>query len=115
MLQVLIQLRGHGDGTLSYLTDYKFEVKSSHQFTLAESLLSVEVVAWEKEGARIETRPAIRYVERVKNIIVLEPTQPVGHPEPDAAPEAPSQPTNESTSPVPVPAEGARSTDAPRQ
>jgi hypothetical protein len=68
-LQVLIQLRGHGYGVFSYLRGYKFEVKSSHAFTVSEGkTIDLEAVAWEKGGVTtpLEQRPAVRYVEKVR-------------------------------------------------
>jgi hypothetical protein len=67
-LQVLIQLRGHGYGVFSYLRGYRFEVKSSHAFTVTEGkTIQLEAIAYEKGGVTtpLEQRPAIRYVEKV--------------------------------------------------
>ena len=51
-LQVLVGLRGHGYGVFSYLKGYKFEVKSSHSFTVTEGkTIEVEAIAWD-EGRR---------------------------------------------------------------
>jgi hypothetical protein len=69
-LQVLIQLRGHGYGVFSYLRGYKFEVKSSHAFTVTEGkAIDLQAVAWEKGGVTtpLEQRPAVRYVEKVRS------------------------------------------------
>lgn len=69
-LQVLIQLRGHGYGVFSYLRGYKFEVKSSHAFTVTEGkTIELEVTAWEKGGVTtpLEQRPAVRYLEKIRN------------------------------------------------
>jgi hypothetical protein len=66
-LQVLIKLQGYGYGVFSYLRGYKFEIKSTHSFTVAEGkTMRVEAVAWEKGGVTtpLEQRPAIRYVEK---------------------------------------------------
>jgi len=68
-LQVLLQLRGHGYGVFSYLRGYRFELKSSHSFTVTEGkTVELEAVAWEKGGVTtpLEQRPAVRYVEKVK-------------------------------------------------
>lgn len=67
-LQTLVQLRGHGYGVFSYLRGYRFEVKSSHSFTVTEGkTIRLEVVAWEKGGVTtpLEQRPAVRYVEKL--------------------------------------------------
>jgi hypothetical protein len=69
-LQVLVQLRGHGYGVFSYLRGYKFEVKSSHAFTVTEGkTIELEAIAWEKGGVTtpLEQRPAVRYIEKVKS------------------------------------------------
>ncbi|MBX3127332.1 MAG: hypothetical protein KF718_11490 [Polyangiaceae bacterium] len=69
-LQVLLQLRGHGYGVFSYLRGYRFEVKSSHSFTVTEGkTIELEAIAWEKGGVTtpVEQRPAIRYVEKVRS------------------------------------------------
>ena len=69
-LQVLLQLRGHGYGVFSYLRGYRFEVKSSHSFTVTEGkTIELEAVAWEKGGVTtpVEQRPAIRYVEKIRS------------------------------------------------
>ncbi|HMR12080.1 MAG TPA: hypothetical protein PKA88_40140, partial [Polyangiaceae bacterium] len=60
-LQVLLQLRGHGYGVFSYLRGYRFEVKSSHSFTVTEGkTMELEAVAWEKGGVTtpVEQRSA---------------------------------------------------------
>ncbi len=67
-IQSLIQLRGHGYGVFSYLRGYRFEVKSSHSFTVTEGkTIRVDVTAWEKGGVTtpLEQRPAIRHSERL--------------------------------------------------
>ncbi len=87
-LQVLIQLRGHGYGVFSYLRGYKFEVKSSHAFTVTEGKsIDLQAIAWEKGGVTtpLEQRPAVRYIEKVKSGMGSEgepgspkPTEPPG-------------------------------------
>lgn len=77
-LQALIQLRGHGYGVFSYLRGYKFEVKSSHSFTITEGkTIAVEAIAYEKGGVTtpLEQRPAIRYVERIRSGTGAAPAQ----------------------------------------
>jgi hypothetical protein len=64
-LQVLLKMRGSGYGVFSYLRGYKFDVKSSHTFTLEKGkALHLKVIAWEKGDVTtpIEQRPAIRYI-----------------------------------------------------
>lgn len=68
-LQVLVQLRGHGFGVFSYLQGYRFEIRSSHSFTVTEGkTIEVRAIAYEKGGVTVplEQRPAVRYFERVK-------------------------------------------------
>ncbi len=68
-LQVLVQLRGHGFGVFSYLQGYRFEIRSSHSFTVTEGkTIEVRAIAYEKGGVTVplEQRPAMRYFERVK-------------------------------------------------
>jgi len=96
-LQVLTQLRGHGEGDASYLDGYKFEVKSSHRFTVKENkAIRIEVIAWERgdQGTPFEQRPAVRFIEALAPL-------PVPSPEPSAAVPA-------ATSDVPAGAPSAR-------
>jgi hypothetical protein len=70
-LQVLIRLRGHGYGVFSYLRGYQFEVKQSHSFTVTEGKqVDLDVIAWEKGGVTtpLEQRPAVRYLERLRDM-----------------------------------------------
>ncbi len=66
-LQVLLKMRGSGYGVFSYLRGYKFDVKSSHTFTLEKGeAVHLKVLAWEKGDVTtpIEQRPAIRYIDK---------------------------------------------------
>ena len=68
-LQVLLQFQGHGYGVFSYLRGYRFEVKSSHSFTVTEGkTMELEAIAYEKGGVTtpVEQRPAVRFVERLR-------------------------------------------------
>lgn len=68
-LQVVLRLRGHGYGVFSYLRGYKFQVPSSHTFTITEGkTLKLDVIAWEKGDVTtaLEQRPSIRYVENLR-------------------------------------------------
>ncbi len=70
-LQVLIELRGNGYGVFSYLRGYKFEVRSSHSFTVVEGkVATIQATAYEKGGVTtpLEERPAIRYLEKYDNV-----------------------------------------------
>ncbi|MBX3182117.1 MAG: hypothetical protein KIT72_10325 [Polyangiaceae bacterium] len=78
-IQSLIQLRGHGYGVFSYLRGYRFEVKSSHSFTVTEGkTIRVDVTAWEKGGVTtpLEQRPAIRHSERLMTGTSTATSQP---------------------------------------
>lgn len=68
-LQVLLQFQGYGYGVFSYLRGYRFEVKSSHSFTVTEGkTMELEAVAYEKGGVTtpVEQRPAVRFVEKLR-------------------------------------------------
>ncbi len=68
-LQVLLQFQGHGYGVFSYLRGYRFEVKSSHSFTVTEGkTMELEAISYEKGGVTtpVEQRPAVRFVEKVR-------------------------------------------------
>jgi len=69
-LQVLLQFRGYGYGVFSYLRGYRFEVKSTHSFTVTEGkTMELEATAYEKGGVTtpVEQRPAIRFMEKLKS------------------------------------------------
>jgi len=71
-LQVLVQLRGHGFGVFSYLQGYRFEIRSSHSFTVTEGkTVELRAIAYEKGGITVplEQRPAMRYFERVRTTV----------------------------------------------
>ncbi len=90
-LQVLVQLRGHGYGVFSYLRGYKFEVKSSHAFTITEGkTIELEATAWEKGGVTtpLEQRPAVRYLEKIRSSMGGGDTEPASptNAQPAAAP-----------------------------
>src|SRR5512133_310620 len=68
-LQVLVKLRGHGYGVFSYLQGYRFEIRSSHSFTITEGkTIELKAIAFEKGDVTtpIEQRPAVRYHKNVK-------------------------------------------------
>lgn len=70
-LQVVLELRGHGYGVFSYLRGYKFEVRSSHSFTVTDGkAVNLRAVAYEKGGVTtpLEQRPAVRYVENLASV-----------------------------------------------
>ena len=78
-LQIVLRLRGHGYGVFSYLRGYKFQVPSSHTFTITEGkTLKLDVVAWEKGDVTtaLEQRPSIRYVENLRAGVSGEGTSP---------------------------------------
>ncbi|PIE05298.1 MAG: hypothetical protein CSA75_05495 [Sorangium cellulosum] len=52
----------------SYLRGYKFEVRSSHSFTVTEGKsIKLRAIAHEKGGVTtpLEQRPAVRYLENI--------------------------------------------------
>jgi len=68
-LQVMLKLQGYGYGVFSYLRGYKFDVKSSHAFTITEGkTVALEAIVWEKGDVTtpLEQRPSIRFTENVK-------------------------------------------------
>jgi hypothetical protein len=68
-LQVLLKLRGHGYGVFSYLQGYRFEIRSSHSFTVTEGkTIELKAIAFEKGDVTtpIEQRPAVRYHKNVR-------------------------------------------------
>lgn len=68
-LQVLVKLRGYGYGVFSYLQGYRFEVRSSHSFTVTEGkTIELKAIAFEKGDVMtpIEQRPAVRYQKTVR-------------------------------------------------
>jgi len=86
-LQIVLRLRGHGYGVFSYLRGYKFQVPSSHTFTITEGkTLKLDVVAWEKGDVTtaLEQRPSIRYVENLRAGVSNEGA-PAGAPAPAKA------------------------------
>jgi hypothetical protein len=72
-LQVLINLRGEGTGPDAYLQGYRFEVRSSHDFTLASTGgTDLRTTVYEKGPLPrpIEERPAIRYLVTTRQPVV---------------------------------------------
>lgn len=69
-ITVNLEYRGHGYGIFSYLKGYRFRVRSSYTFSAPEGkAITVRVVGYEKGGptAPLESRPAVRYMERVES------------------------------------------------
>jgi hypothetical protein len=86
-LQVLLRLRGHGYGVFSYLRGYQFEVKQTHSFSVTEGKeVELDVIAWEKGGVTtpLEQRPAVRYLEKLRDVALTGPGSPEGEPVPPA-------------------------------
>lgn len=95
-LQVVLHLHGYGYGVFSYLRSYKFDVRSSHTFTVTEGkTVGLEVIAWEKGDVTtpLEQRPAIRFTENMK-------TGGAGAGEAPAAPGAPAAPATTPAAPA---------------
>lgn len=87
-LQVLLRLRGHGYGVFSYLRGYQFEVKQTHSFSVTEGKeVDLDVIAWEKGGVTtpLEQRPAVRYLEKLRDVAIGAPSSPDSDPAPPAA------------------------------
>lgn len=87
-LQVLLRLRGHGYGVFSYLRGYQFEVKQTHSFSVTEGKeVDLDVIAWEKGGVTtpLEQRPAVRYLERLRDVTGPLPAPADTEPAPPAA------------------------------
>jgi hypothetical protein len=92
-LQVVLKLHGYGYGVFSYLRSYKFDVKSSHAFTITEGkTVGLEVIAWEKGDVTtpLEQRPAIRFTENLKAGLAAEGAPAAGS-KPAPAPSLPVQ------------------------
>lgn len=68
-VQVQLTFQGNGYGVFTYLKGYKFEVKSSHSFTVVEGkTLSVTATALEKGGVTtpLDQRPAVEWREKIQ-------------------------------------------------
>jgi hypothetical protein len=75
----MLELRGHGYGVFSYLRGYRFEVRSSHSFTVTEGkAVTLRAIAYEKGGVTtpLEQRPAVRYIENVGSIESVDDAAP---------------------------------------
>lgn len=84
-LQVLVKLRGHGYGVFSYLQGYRFEIRSSHSFTITEGkTIELKAIAFEKGDVTtpIEQRPAVRYHKNVKTGLQAGGVAPVSEARP---------------------------------
>jgi hypothetical protein len=74
-VQVVLDFKGNGDGVFSYLSGYRFAVRTSRSFTAQPGkTLQLHIVAFEQGGPTtpFEDRPAIRFVE--KTIAGVAPT-----------------------------------------
>jgi hypothetical protein len=68
-VQVQLTFQGNGYGVFTYLKGYKFEVKSSHSFTVVEGkTLSVTATSLEKGGVTtpLDQRPAVEWREKIQ-------------------------------------------------
>jgi hypothetical protein len=80
-LQVLLNYQGNGYGVFTYLRGYKFEVKSSHAFTVTDGKsINVTIIGLEKGGVTtpLEQRPAIDWREKINGLAVPAPAAPGG-------------------------------------
>lgn len=87
-LQVLLHLRGHGYGVFSYLRGYEFTLKETHSFSVTEGKeVDLDVIAWEKGGVTtpLEQRPAVRYLERLRDVSGPAPSPSENEAPPPAA------------------------------
>ena len=85
-LQLLFGLQGDGTGLASYLREYRFEVRSSHAFTLASTGgVEIRTVMYETRRLDLVERPAIRYVVTTRRPI----TDPAVATPPTSSPKLP--------------------------
>ena len=66
-LSVTLIYRGHGYGIMSYLSKYKFKVRSSHSFSVKQGKgVQLKVISFEKGdvNTKLEDRPAVKYSEK---------------------------------------------------
>ncbi len=66
-LAVTLIYRGHGYGIMSYLSKYKFKVRSSHSFSVKQGKgIQLKVISFEKGdvNTKLEDRPAVKYSEK---------------------------------------------------
>lgn len=67
-VNVVLNFQGNGYGVFTYLKGYKFEVKSSHSFTVVEGkTLAITATAYEDGGVTtaLQDRPKIQWKEKV--------------------------------------------------
>ncbi len=67
-VNVVLNFQGNGYGVFTYLKGYKFEVKSSHSFTVVEGkTLSIIATSYEDGGVTtaLQDRPKIQWKEKV--------------------------------------------------
>jgi hypothetical protein len=63
-ISAYMEYQGYGYGVFSYLTGYRFKIKSSYTFSAEEGkLTTVKIVGYEKGGltTELKDRPAVRY------------------------------------------------------
>jgi hypothetical protein len=65
VLTLQLVLRGHGHGVFAYLKDYKFTVRSSHEFQARHGLV-ITIRAHALVDAPIDKRPAVRFEESLR-------------------------------------------------
>ncbi|MFH1437719.1 MAG: hypothetical protein ABIJ56_18575 [Pseudomonadota bacterium] len=66
-LGVTLVFRGHGYGILSYLSKYKFKVRSEYNFKVKEGKgVKLDIISFEKGdmNTKLEDRPAVKYQEK---------------------------------------------------
>jgi hypothetical protein len=62
-VSVVLRYRGHGEGVFSYLSGYRFTVRSKHRFVMKDEPQALFVVGAEKEGptTALEERPRVSF------------------------------------------------------
>jgi hypothetical protein len=68
-IKLLVNMRGDGTGPTAFFQGYRFEVRSSHAFTLGPTDgIEVRSIFYEKQplSTHLEERPAIRYVDTTR-------------------------------------------------
>ena len=109
-VQAQLTFQGHGYGVFTYLRGYRFDVKSSHSFTITEGkTMSVTGVAVERGDLTtpLEQRPAVEWRERVGTLGVAPgnvAAPAAGAPRPGASSGAPAGGATGSVQTAPAPA-----------
>ena len=71
VLEIKLEYVGNGRGLFSYLKGYHYTVEATHAFSaVPDQYFMVRAIGYDKGGrsAKMEDRPAVRFVERVSQI-----------------------------------------------